>query len=286
MYDAKRDLTWDDINTLLTHISYDPDTGVFVWTKPTGRKAKVGNRVGASKSSNGSTTLCVAGVQYQAHRVAMLFITGAPLPKESVVCHINGDTRDNRACNLQLTSREAMKAETASKIKTNTHQITHDDLQKCLRYDPETGIIYHTRDSVNGKAKAGDRACRYWSDGYFVVKLERINIRAHRAAWMLYHGITLTTAQQIDHINGDRGDNKIENLRVVTPSVNSQNRHKPRSGNMSGFMGVTATRTTGIWTATVCLEGKNHYLGRFTTPEAAHQAYLEAKRRLHPGCTI
>lgn len=174
MYDAKRDLTWDDLNTLSSHISYDPETGVFVWIKPTGRKAKVGNRVGATKASNGSTTLCVAGVQYQAHRVAMLFITGSPLSKESVVCHVNGDV----------------------------------------------------------------------------------------------------------------GDNRIENLRVVTPSVNSQNRRKPRSGSVSGFMGVTATRTPGVWTAIICLEGKNHYLGRFTTPEAAHQAYLEAKRRLHPRCTI
>jgi hypothetical protein len=104
----------------------------------------------------------------------------------------------------------------------------------------------------------------------------------HRAAWLYVHG--KWPNGQIDHINGDRSDNRISNLRDVSHSVNQQNVHRPRRDNASGFLGVT--RQKNLWTSQVTVSGKTLHLGLFKTPEEAASAYLEAKRKHHTGCTI
>jgi len=87
----------------------------------------------------------------------------------------------------------------------------------------------------------------------------------------------------IDHINGIRDDNRIENLRDVPQSMNMQNRHKPSISNKAGLLGVSHRGSGFI--AVIHKDGKQKYLGRFTTKEAAHQAYLYAKTETHEGCT-
>ena len=106
---------------------------------------------------------------------------------------------------------------------------------------------------------------------------------AHRLAWLYVHGAWPTG--QIDHINGDRGDNRISNLRDVTPALNTQNqRRAARSNKSSGLLGVTANR--GRWLAQISIGGKSRNLGRYATPEEAHAVYVAAKRVLHAGCTL
>lgn len=90
----------------------------------------------------------------------------------------------------------------------------------------------------------------------------------------------------IDHINGDRADNRIANLRQATTAENSQNERGPRAHATSGFLGVGWHAQQSRWRARITVNGKRRHLGLFDTPEAAYAAYVEAKRALHPFSTL
>jgi hypothetical protein len=140
-----------------------------------------------------------------------------------------------------------------------------------LKYDAETG--HFTDDD-------GRRIGHQRKDGYRAVgqHLE------HRLAWF---GVTgQWPAYQIDHINGDKTDNRWANLRAATPSQNKENIHRPQANNKSGFLGVTWHKRDRRWRATLRVQGRAKHLGYFDTPEAAHCAYLGAKRVLHQFNTL
>lgn len=86
---------------------------------------------------------------------------------------------------------------------------------------------------------------------------------------------------QIDHINGDRTDNRFSNLRDVTNEINNQNKKRAQSNNRLGLLGVCHHQ--GGFRARIAVNGKSKCLGVYLTPELAHQVYLDAKRRLHHG---
>lgn len=85
---------------------------------------------------------------------------------------------------------------------------------------------------------------------------------------------------QVDHINGNRLDNRRNNLRLCTPYQNSLNK-KREVRNTSGFKGVSFHKVVKKWTANIKVKGKNHYLGCYESPESAYEAYCEAAKRLH-----
>lgn len=88
-------------------------------------------------------------------------------------------------------------------------------------------------------------------------------------------------------VDRSRDDNRLNNLRDVSASVNSQNLRGVTRRNVStGFLGVTQHKLLKKFQSQITCNGKTHYLGLFSSAEAAHSAYLEAKRRLHEGCTI
>lgn len=89
---------------------------------------------------------------------------------------------------------------------------------------------------------------------------------------------------QIDHINGDKTDNKLSNLRDVAQAINRQNQKHANAGSGTGLLGVSK-RKDG-YSARIGVGRKSVWLGLFKTPEAAHAAYLSAKRDAHEGCTI
>ncbi len=159
--------------------------------------------------------------------------------------------------------------------------ITQDRLRELLCYDQETGVFQWL--VSRGRARAGSIAGSADSYGYLQTKIFGRIYLNHRLAWLYAHGEW--PDEQIDHINGCRYDNRLANLRKVSASINQQNQRKARLDNKSGFLGVG--RIGKRWQARISYPGsKDTYLGLFDTPELAHAAYLEAKRRLHPGGTI
>jgi hypothetical protein len=93
-------------------------------------------------------------------------------------------------------------------------------LKKYLNYDPETGVF--KRKINSGKAKIGDVAGGINGSGYICIRINSVKYRAHRLAWLYVHG--KFPDNQIDHINRVKNDNRIDNLRDVTQSVNARNR--------------------------------------------------------------
>ena len=155
-------------------------------------------------------------------------------------------------------------------------EITADKLRELLDYDPDTGR-FTWRIAPRGH-RAGSIAGCLDSYGYVVIRIDGANRKAHRLAWQHTYG-TLPDGQ-IDHINCDRADNRIANLRVVTAQENQHNQRDARRGNQAGLLGVSPKR--GRWRSQIKVDGKKLHLGMFDTPEEAHAAYLEAKRKHHP----
>jgi hypothetical protein len=154
--------------------------------------------------------------------------------------------------------------------------LTHERLLELLAYDPATGV-FTRRVDVGGRAKrfkAGTVAgCVDRSVGYVRITVDGRHLWAHRLAWFYVHGAW--PLGQVDHINRERVDNRIANLRDVPQAINLQNRADAR--------GVCWEPHRRKWRATVSVENRNRFLGRFDTEEAARAAYLSAKRAAHPG---
>ena len=158
--------------------------------------------------------------------------------------------------------------------------ITIETLRCLLNYDPDTGIFcWRVQPSRN--VKAGVVAGTVNHDGYIRIKIDGTLFMAHRLAWLYVYGAW--PQDQIDHINGDKRDNRIANLRDVSRSVNMQNQVRAQKDNKSGLRGVSWNKNKKRWEAGISVNGRNEYLGSFDTTEAAHAAYLAAKLRLHPG---
>lgn len=158
--------------------------------------------------------------------------------------------------------------------------LTAERLRELLHYDPETGVFtWKTKPGrrIRLGAQAGSAA-----QGYLEIGVCGGRYRAHRLAWLYVYGVW--PKHDIDHIDGNRANNAIANLRDVTRAVNIQNMRRPKPGNKSGYLGVAPCSSR--WSAQVHVAGKKRHLGVFDTPELAHAAYVEAKRRLHEGCTL
>ena len=121
--------------------------------------------------------------------------------------------------------------------------------------------------------------------GRLLVSKDKRQYFAHRLAWFYVHGVF--PDKDIDHINGDHSDNRIENLRLVSHAENMQNHRSARSDSATGIIGVMQrNRKRSPWYAEIRLNGKKKYLGSFATKEEAQQAFLIAKRDMHAFCTI
>lgn len=155
-------------------------------------------------------------------------------------------------------------------------------VNEALSYDPETGLLrwkYRTR---NGTVNAGDVAGYSGQRGYLQITLDRETRAAHRLAWAIATGAFPVGV--IDHINGIKTDNRLCNLRDVSKSENQHNKKRAQRNNRSGLLGVSTYKTH--WAASIKASGKIVRLGNFNSPEAAHEAYLQAKRQLHKGNTL
>jgi len=160
------------------------------------------------------------------------------------------------------------------------HTLTSERLQGVLKYFPDTGVFI--RLMSGGGRKAGSVAGTGDVSGYRKIRVDGKNYWAHRLAWLYFHGAW--PEDEIDFINGDFADNRIANLRSASRAINMQNLRGPKCTNKTGYLGVDFYRYG--YRAQIKVDGKAFWLGRFSTPELAYDAYIEAKHRLHPGCTI
>lgn len=147
---------------------------------------------------------------------------------------------------------------------------TIGNLKETFDFDPKTGRF-------SWKAEPGF----VQANGYRYIKVNGKLQLAHRLAWLYHYGEE--PIGLVDHINGDRCDNKIENLRIATYSQNSANA-KLHSRNTSGLKGASKVVKRGIWTgrwqASITFNRKQINLGSFKTKELAHAAYIAAAERL------
>jgi hypothetical protein len=150
-------------------------------------------------------------------------------------------------------------------------------LSEVLRYEPKTGFLFWTdraHKSVKNK-QAGTPNHR----GYIIVLFRGKPYKAHRLAWLLTHGYW--PSQMIDHIDGNKSNNRINNLRDVDGATNEQNKDQARSDSKSGLIGASPYRNR--WKSQIRVNGAVKYLGVFDTAEMAHQVYLQAKKQHHAG---
>lgn len=156
--------------------------------------------------------------------------------------------------------------------------ITQERLHELLSYDPDTGFFMWKK--KRSKAKVNSPAGVVNARGYIQIGIDKKVFLAHRLAWIYTYGAL--PAGQVDHINRVKTDNRLCNLRDVSPSENAQNRHVV-SANKSGYKGVSWDATRGKWLAAIELMGRTYHLGRFVNLEDAVSAYA-AGAALHHSC--
>lgn len=154
-------------------------------------------------------------------------------------------------------------------------------LQDRLTYEPETGLLFWkdcaAMPNFWRKKYAGTEAfTTVNSRGYRAGKIDKVSLLAHRAIWAISFGEW--PENQIDHINGCKIDNRIENLRVVTNQENLRNQTK-RKSNTSGVTGVYWKKGAEKWRAQIMIDGKCVHLGYFDCLDEAAKIRIEALKK-------
>lgn len=155
--------------------------------------------------------------------------------------------------------------------------ITADQLRLLMAYDQKSGVMTWLVRTSN-RVKIGDVVGSSHVQGYREVGVNGRSYLLHRLVWLHVHGSW--PSSHIDHVNGDRTDNRIMNLREATRSQNLSNRRATRL-NTSGYKGVTWERRRKKWQAQITVRRKLKFLGYFDCVKKAHDAYWKAAQELH-----
>lgn len=157
-------------------------------------------------------------------------------------------------------------------------KLIRDEVLKRLSYNPETGELLWIAESRFGcNRKKGQVAGSDKGNGYRQISIMGEKHNAHRLIWFMHYGTW--PVNDIDHINGDRADNRIANLRDVPRMTNLHNMQKKRANSSCSLLGVT--KKGDKYFAQIVSDYKWHGLGWWATEIEAHEAYLAAKERLH-----
>ena len=156
-------------------------------------------------------------------------------------------------------------------------EIPIQELKEIVHYDPETGIMKWAK-LLNARAPIGKECGRTMTRGYRAFIVRRKTIYTHRAAWAYVNGSW--PKNTIDHINGNKSDNRISNLREATSGENNRNSKTPKS-NTSGVKGVSWNSKHQRWRARVGINKKDIHVGEFLTIQQAENAIIEMRKTLH-----
>lgn len=158
------------------------------------------------------------------------------------------------------------------------------ELERLLSYNPHTGeLTWRSRGSLVFDNRYEGRVALAARDakGYKHGMLNSSHAKSHRVIWKMMTG---TEPEQVDHINGDKGDNRWINLRSVSNAQNQKNTRLP-SNNRSGVIGVSQRGDSGKWRAQIANNGKKIPLGTFDSKADAIAARKAAERKygFHPN---
>lgn len=158
--------------------------------------------------------------------------------------------------------------------------LTYERLTSVFRYEKDTGQFFRIKPTRG--CRLGESAGHVNANGYVVIMIDKINYQAHRLAWLYHFGEW--PSQYVDHIDGDKLNNRIDNLRGANKSENGQNVKKARTDSSSGILGATPHGKG--WRSMIQINGVTIRLGTYKSKEEAHSAYINAKRELHPFGTL
>ena len=150
---------------------------------------------------------------------------------------------------------------------SKTNCITQDELKKVLHYNPDTGEFTW---KVDGRKKLKGTIAGSDVNGYISISINKIRYKAHRLAWIYMYGTI--NKEMIDHINHDKKDNRIFNLREASRSDNAFNLKKT--------VGVSICKQTNKYRARLKFKGKTKCLGYYENFNDAQNAYLQAKAQI------
>ena len=149
------------------------------------------------------------------------------------------------------------------------------NISEYLNYDPEAGVFtWKVKTKTSNK---GDIAGNANWRGYVSIWINGTQYYAHRLAWALQNGAW--PINDIDHINENKSDNRILNLRIASRSENMFNRGRNKN-NTSGVKGVSFCKATNKWRAQITVDRKGVNIGRFDTQEEAANAYISKAREV------
>ena len=153
-----------------------------------------------------------------------------------------------------------------------TQELSQDLLHELFNYKDSQLFWKQAKRGRNLNKPAGTI-----KDGYLQIGINGNLYYAHRLVFLMHHSCL---PEQVDHIDGNRANNAIENLRPATPSQNQYNVKKQKN-NTSGYKGVTWYKKTGKWKAQIGINGKKKNLGYFDCPKKAYEVYCQAANELH-----
>ena len=153
--------------------------------------------------------------------------------------------------------------------------LTVDLLNELFTYDRETGKLYWK--SARQGVTVGKEAGALDKEGYSILRMNYKRYRTHRVVFLMHKGYLPVV---LDHIDGDRANNRLDNLRPASLSQNQYNR-KLNKNNKSGFKGVTYNSRSKMFYASIKHQTQRIFLGSYNTPEEADAVVRAAREELH-----
>lgn len=155
--------------------------------------------------------------------------------------------------------------------------LRHSDIIELLDYDKDTGIFKWKKQRRGIKTDVPLGTDNGF--GYLRITVLGKSYYAHRLAWFYIHGTM--PKEEIDHINGNKSDNRIENLRSLSRQGNAQNRNTHQKNNDSHMLGVSWHKKAKKWQVHICVYKQRKYLGLFENMNDAHEAYIKEKEKIN-----
>lgn len=157
--------------------------------------------------------------------------------------------------------------------------ITQEQLKNMFDYDDEKGILIRKRDKYGREYNqpCGNKPTQH---GYGALKINGRSYRVHRLIWLFHYGEF--PSEFIDHIDGNKMNNRIDNLRTVSNQINNHN-NKIRTDNTSGYPNVYWHKGTRKYQVRITVDGKENFIGLYATFSDAILAAMLAKIEHHPS---